>query len=44
VIVPSTDRSPWRTSRLLEVDASLIEQQGFRRLQEIRDSIKLDEG
>ena len=31
-------------TRLLEVDASVIEQQGLRRLQEIRDSIKLDEG
>jgi phage shock protein A len=31
-------------TRLLEVDASLIEQQGLRRLEEIRQSIKLEEG
>ena len=31
-------------TQLLEVDASVIEQQGLRRLQEIRQSIKLDEG
>jgi len=30
-------------TRLLEVDASVIEQQGLRRLEEIRQSIKLDE-
>jgi phage shock protein A len=31
-------------TQLLEVDASVIEQQGLRRLEEIRQSIKLDEG
>src|SRR5438309_4079417 len=31
-------------TRLLEVDASLIAQQGLRRLEEIRQSIKLEEG
>ena len=31
-------------TQLLEVDASVIEQQGLRRLEEIRQSIKLGEG